>query len=190
MIELLIVVAIILFLFTLYFKSSSGGSGSQLARCQKNLEHIYVALRTYAADHNDHFPLVATAKTAETPLSLLVPKYTAVTEIFICPSGFDKKLPEAKPFENRRISYAYCMGRKLNDGADQLLMSDAQVNTQPKAAGQPVFSLDGKRPGNNHRAEGGNLLSCDGQIKPSPPRAEAPIPFPASAVLLNPKPRL
>jgi prepilin-type N-terminal cleavage/methylation domain-containing protein len=190
LIELMIVIAIILFLFTLYFKSSSGPSGNGLAECQRNLESIYTALRVYAADYHDTFPVVASAKTSEIPLSRLVPRYTSVTEIFICPSGFDKKLPEARPFESRRISYAYCMGRKLNDGADQLLMSDAQVNALPKAAGQPVFSLDGKRPGNNHRELGGNLLFCDGQVKPGPARAEAPILFPASAILLNPKPRL
>ncbi len=189
LIELLIVVAIILFLFTLYFKGFSGGSHDRkLAACQKNLEHVYVALKSFAADHNDKYPLVTNARTSEAPLALLVPRYTSVTEIFICPASGDRKLPEAVSFERRKISYSYCMGRTTSEGADRLLMSDAQINTQPKITGQPLFSLDGKGPGRNHGSAGGNLLYGDGQVKSAPAKAEAPLAVPVGVVLLNPRP--
>lgn len=189
MIELLAVMAIILIMFTLYFKGSSGdANGSRLAACQKNLEQIYVALKTFAEDNNDKYPVIPGTQTSEAPLGLLVPRYTSVTEIFICPASGDRKLPEAVSFERRKISYAYCMGRTTADGGDQVLMSDAQVNTLPKSAGRPLFSRDGKGPGRNHGANGGNILFGDGQVRLSPSKANAPVTLPAGVVLLNPKP--
>jgi len=189
MIELLAVIAIILIMFTLYFKgSNSDAHRTQLAACEKNLEQIYVALKTFASDNNEKYPVVPGAQTSEAPLSLLVPRYTSVTEIFICPASGDRKLPEAASFERRKISYAYCMGRTTADGADVVLMSDAQINTLPKSAGRPLFSRDGKGPGRNHGANGGNLLFGDGQVRSSAPKADAAVTLPPGVVLLNPKP--
>jgi prepilin-type N-terminal cleavage/methylation domain-containing protein len=189
LIELLCTVAIIVILYSLYFTSGSGHyQARQKALCQQNLEHIYVALKMFAADNNGSFPVASNAATSEAPLSLLVPRYTSVTGIFICPGSKDRRLPEAKPFVQRKISYAYCMGRTINDGADQLLMSDALVDTRPKQTGQKVFSADGGKPGNNHHRFGGNLMFCDGQIQSSPSQASAPIAIPPGATLLNPKP--
>ena len=189
MIELLVVIAVILFLATLYFGSGSGGSSATgLAACQKNLETIYVALKLYAADHNGAYPVMTNAPNSEAPLSTLVPRYTAVTEIFICPSSHHRKLPEAVSFEKRKISYAYWMGRTTDDGGDKPLLSDALVDTRPKAVGQPVFSSSGRRPGNNHRRAGGNILFCDGQVRQSSTNADVALDVPSGVVLLNPKP--
>ena len=188
LIELLVVIAIMLFLSSLYFKSSSGGAQSgQLAACQKNLETVYVALKTYAADNNGAYPIVTNAPSSEAPLSLLVPRYTAVTEIFICPGSHHPMLPEAASFAKRKISYAFWMGRTGGDGANNALMADALVDTKPKLAGQPLFSSDGKRPGNNHRRGGGNILFCDGQVQQSPTKASVMLDIPPGVFLLNPK---
>ena len=190
LVELLVTMAIIVILFTLYFKSGSGhNQAKQKALCQRNLENIYVALKTFATDNHDAFPAAAHAATSEAPLSLLVPRYTSVTEIFICPGSGDKKLPEAKPFADRKISYAYCMGRTATDGADQLLMADALVETRPAAGvGRKLFSADGRKPGNNHDRFGGNLMFCDGQVQSSPSETSAPLVLPSGVTLLNPKP--
>jgi prepilin-type N-terminal cleavage/methylation domain-containing protein len=189
LVELLCTVAIILILYSLYFASGSGHyQARQKALCRQNLEHIYVALKMFAADNNGMFPVATNAATSEAPLSLLVPRYTSVTGIFICPGSKDKKLPEAKPFAQRKISYAYCMGRTINDGANQLLMSDALVDARPKEVGRKIFSADGKKPGNNHNRFGGNLMFCDGQVQSSGPQASVPIAVPAGVSLLNPKP--
>ena len=151
LLELLIVMVLIIVMFTFYF---GGGSRSyqtrQMAKCEKNLENIYVALKTYSLDHNGQFPQLAGAATAEPALSLLVPRATTGTEVFICPGGKDKPLPEAQPFADRRISYAYYMGQTAAAGADDPLVSDRQVDTNSKTRGQPLFSADGKKPGNNH----------------------------------------
>ncbi len=86
-----------------------------------------------------------------------MPKYTADTSIFICPGGRDAQIPSGEPLRKHKISYAYYMGRRL-DTPQALLMSDRQVDTQPKRAGEFVFSPDGKPPGNNHHKYGGNFL--------------------------------
>lgn len=189
LIELLITMAIIVILYSLYFTSGSGHyQARQKALCQKNLENIYVALKTYAGDHNGSYPTATHAATAEAPLSLLVPQYTAVTEIFICPGSSHKKLPEAKPFAERKISYAYVMGRTGSDGADLLLMADALAGTQPDRAGRRLFSPDGKGPGNNHHRFGGNLMFCGGQIQDSASVPGTVLSVPAGVTVLNPRP--
>jgi prepilin-type processing-associated H-X9-DG protein len=67
-------------------------------------------------------------------------------------------------------------------------MSDQQVNTLPKRAGDPVFSADGKPPGNNHSSYGGNFLFGDGHAELSPPRLAFSLVTTQGVVLLNPKP--
>jgi prepilin-type processing-associated H-X9-DG protein len=156
--------------------------------CARNLRNVYTALQTYSRDHGDALPAVTNAITSEAPLSLLIPRYTTGTEFFICPGSGDKALPEATPFANRRISYAYYMGRKLSEGAGQPLMSDKQVNVAPKATGESLFSADGKKPGNNHHRYGGNVLFCDGSIQTSPSKSAFNLSFPTNVILLNPKP--
>jgi prepilin-type processing-associated H-X9-DG protein len=87
---------------------------------------------------------------------------------------------------NQKISYAYYMGRRATD--EQLvLMSDRQVNTNSKTAGQPVFSGTGSAPGNNHKKYGGNLLYCDGHAEISPASAAVSLTLTQGVVLLNPK---
>ena len=189
LLELLLTMAIIVILFTLYFSSGSQGyQARKLKECENNLQNIYAALRTYATDNNTALPGIPQAKTSETPLSLLVPKYTTGADYFICPGSKDKPLPDAKPFANRKISYAYYIGRKLTDGDRAPLMSDEQVNTLPKTAGQLVFSPDGKPPGNNHNKYGGNVLFCDGNVRFTLPKAAFDLPAGTNVVLLNPRP--
>src|SRR5579863_4511063 len=116
LVELLIVMAIIVFLYTLYL---SGGSRAyqkkQLAACEKNLETIYIALQTWANDNSNGFPTLVNAQTSEGPLSQLIPRYTTGTEYFTCPGCKDATLPDAQPFADRKISYAYYMGHTDKD---------------------------------------------------------------------------
>lgn len=187
--ELFLVAVIIFILFTLYLSSGSkSAQEKRLAECQVNLQTMYAAFRTFSQDDKGVLPAVPGAQTSEAPLSLLVPKSTTETEIFICPGGRDKPLPGAQPFADRKVSYAYYMGRTLADGSEAPLASDAQVDTAPKTPGQTIFSLDGKAPGNNHRKFGGNVLFCDGSVQYTPARLAFPLPLTTNVVLLNPKP--
>lgn len=189
LIELLIVMALIIVLFTLYFSSSSKSwQIKQIAACAKNLDNIYVALRTWASDNNDHFPVLTNAATSEPVLSQLIPRYTTDTEYFICPGTKEDRLPDAEPFAKRRISYAYYMGHSSMDGATQPLLSDGQVNTDPKFQGQQIFSTDGKKPGANHNKFGGNVMFCDGTTQSTGSRAAFNLTNGPGVVLLNPKP--
>jgi hypothetical protein len=79
------------------------------------------------------------------------------------------------------------MGLRLTD-AQELLMTDKQVNVQPKVAGQTVFSSTGKAPGNNHHKYGGNYLFADGRMEMSSAIAPFSVVWTQGVVLLNPKP--
>jgi prepilin-type N-terminal cleavage/methylation domain-containing protein/prepilin-type processing-associated H-X9-DG protein len=188
LIELLIVLALMIILTSLMwgFGSESRQHKAQRA-CRQNLEKIYLALQIYANDFSGRLPANTNAQTSEEPLSLLVPHYTVDTSIFICPGGKDSPLPSGVPFANRKISYAYFMGQRLGD-AQQPLMSDRQISTLPKRAGELVFSSTGKPPGNNHHKYGGNFLFGDGHVDLTPPQLSFSLVATQGVVLLNPKP--
>src|SRR5260221_5519533 len=186
LLELLITLAIILILTTLYFGPNNAGKQQALQRvCQKNLEKIFVSMEIYANEHAGRFPQKLGARTSEEALNMLVPKYTSDPSPFTCPGSTDSVLPAGEPLSSGKISYAYYMGRLLTNSS-QVLMSDRQVDTQSKAAGQPVFSSTGKPPGNNHRKFGGNFLFCYAHTEMTPATAPLPLPLPKCDGLLNP----
>jgi prepilin-type processing-associated H-X9-DG protein len=188
LIELLAVGAIVLLLFALYWgPGMSGNRQRELQKeCQTHLQKIFLGMNIYANDHAGRFPEVAGARTSEEALDMLVPRYTVDTAMFICPGSKGSPLPGGESFRQRRISYAYYMGcSQLAPG--QVLMSDAQVDTNSKAVGQDAFSGTGKPPGNNHGKLGGNLLFCDGSTEAIPARLPFSLMLTQGVVLLNPK---
>jgi prepilin-type processing-associated H-X9-DG protein len=188
MIELLVVLALILILTMLYWGGrGSGRQRQQQKSCQKNLQKIFLAMEIYARDHTGKFPFVATAKTSEDALDPLVPRYTVDTGSFICPGSTDATPAGGESLSRHKISYAYYMGRRTSDAPDAL-MSDEQVDTLPKTAGQLAFSTSGKRPGNNHAKSGGNFLFVDGRVEHSPATSPFSLVLTQGIVLLNPKP--
>jgi len=188
LLELIIVLALLLVLTTVMWSHTSGHyQRTQKELCQDNLQKCYMALQIFANDHDGRLPGAPEAHTAETPLAQLVPRYSADTTIFICPGSKDAPLPSGASFEQQKISYAYYMGRQLTN-ATAALMSDRQVNTAAKAAGQPLFSANGQPPGDNHSKFGGNVLFTDGHAESSPPAAAFALPLDDGVVLLNPKP--
>ena len=188
MIELLAVIAIILILTMLLWGGrGSGRQRQQQKTCQKNLQKIFLAMEIYTRDHAGKFPFVAGARTSEEALDLLVPRYTVDTGSFVCPGSTDSTPTGGEPLSRHRISYAYYMGRRATDTSDALL-SDEQVDTLAKAAGQPAFSATGKGPGNNHAKSGGNFLFVDGRVEHSPAAARFSLMLTQGVVLLNPKP--
>jgi len=189
LVELLCVLVILIILATLV-DSRMAGSRRRTARelCRKNLQTISLALNFYAGDNHGTFPILQEAATSAAPLSRLVPRGTTETAIFICPGSRDKALPEGESFAQRRISYAYYMGRSTNNSAAQVILSDWQVNNLPKALGQPLFSPDGKKPANNHGKDGGNLLLVSGEVTGSGANAACDLPVPPGVTLLNPQP--
>lgn len=192
LIELLITVALVAILSAMMYGFASGKhQRTQKQLCADNLQKIYLALQIYANDFKGALPEDTNAQTSEEPLNELVPKYTTDTSIFICPGGRDPEIPSGEPLTRRKISYAYYMGLRLDTSpgaAPMVLMSDRQVNTESKRAGEFVFSPDGKPPGNNHYKYGGNFLFNDGSVQPSDARLTFSLAVPPGAVLLNPKP--
>jgi prepilin-type N-terminal cleavage/methylation domain-containing protein/prepilin-type processing-associated H-X9-DG protein len=188
LIELLIVLALLIVLSTMYFGfSSPSHQRNEQKNCGQNLQKLFLALEIYANDSAGRFPEAAGAKTSEVPLELLVPRYTADTAIFICPGSKDSPLPPGESLTKRKISYAYYMGRR-SGGTPSALMSDAQVNAESKSVGDPVFSTTGRPPGNNHHIYGGNILFSDGHVELSQTQASFSLVFTQGVVLLNPKP--
>ena len=180
---------IIIMAVMLYGFGSRSNQQRQMKSCQKNLQKIYLALEIFANEHDGLFPVQAGARTSEEPLSVLVPRYTVASEAFVCPGSKDSALPTAEPFARRKISYAYFMGRALTNDPGDLLMTDRQIDAQPKSKGAQMFSADGGAPGNNHHKYGGNYLFVDGRLEQSAARALFPATTPPGVVLLNPKPR-
>ena len=189
LIELLVVAAIVLLLFVLYWGGSTSDNQQREARkdCQTNLQKIYMAMDIYANEHAGKFPELAGARTAEEALDTLVPRYTVDTAVFICPGTKDPPLPAGQSFREHKISYSYYMGRRAAD-SQQVLMSDQQVNSLSKAAGEYAFSRTGKPPGNNHGKLGGNYLFCDGRVEPASARSPFSLVLTQGVVLLNPNP--
>ena len=186
LLELLVTVAIILILTTMYWGSNSPSRRKQQkAACQKNLLSMNIAMLIFANDHNGKFPDTAGARTSEEALDELVPRYTADTSIFICPASKDSSLPAGESIARRRISYAYYMGRRSD--STEALFSDRQVDEQAKTAGQTAFSTTGKGPGSNHGKSGGNFLFADGRVEWSPPQMAFSIVLTQGVVLLNPR---
>ena len=186
LLELLVVVAIIVILMTMYWGSNSPSRQKKaLVECGNNLQKIYIALEVFANEHELKFPEKTGARVSAEPLNSLVPRYTSDTSVFVCPASKDRLLRAGDPLEKQTISYAYYMGWHSKEAGDPL-MSDRQVDTQSKAPGQLVFSATGKAPGNNHGKEGGNFLFCDGHVQASPPNAAFSLSPTQSIVLLNP----
>jgi type II secretory pathway pseudopilin PulG len=186
LIELLVVLALIIILTVLSAgRLTTSARRRELAACGNNLQKIYLALNFFRGD-NGAYPFLPEAQTSAEPLSLLVPKGTTDTQIFICPGSGDKPLPESEAFGKHRISYDYYMGRATNGDPQDIILSDWQVDTLPKQKGSPIFSMNGKKPGNNHDAVGGNLLSCGGAVVFSGPKAAQDLVFPSTVRLLGP----
>ena len=185
LLELLLTVVIILILTTLYWSPNRASRQRTLqSACQNNLHKLYIAMNIYATDHAGNFPVVAGARKSAQALDPLVPRYSSDTSIFICPGANESAPPGGESIRNRTISYAYYMGRASTN--QDVLITDRQVDTKPKAVGQLVFSPDGKPPANNHRQFGGNFLFCDGHIDPSSPKTGIALDLGPGEVLLNP----
>ena len=187
LIELLVVLAVMIILFTLYWNHGPSKRDRELTACRQNLEKVYLALQIYSRDQGDQYPVVTNAVTSEQGLAPLVPHYTSDTAQFICPSVGESSLPTGKTFAEWKISYAYYMGRRASE-TDRALMSDAQINTSSKGAGATVFSDTGRPPGNNHGKGGGNFLMGDGSVTSTRPETQFPITVQPPVILLNPKP--
>jgi prepilin-type N-terminal cleavage/methylation domain-containing protein/prepilin-type processing-associated H-X9-DG protein len=188
LIELLVTLALLLILTTMYYGfGSRSHQRTQQKACRANLQKIYIGLQIYANEHDGKFPVLQGAKTSEEVLNCLVPKYISDSPAFICPGSKDDALPPGASLVKNRISYSYIMGHRISE-AREALMSDKLVDTQPKLADHTVFSTTGKPPGNNHHKYGGNFLFCDGSAEFSPSRIPFSLVFNKDIVLLNPKP--
>jgi prepilin-type N-terminal cleavage/methylation domain-containing protein len=186
LIEMLITLVLLLILTSMMWGFSSRSHQQQQQRnCRGNLQKIYVALEIYATDHARKFPELPGARTSAEALDALVPRYTADTATFICPGSKDSPLPGGTTLARQKISYAYYMGRRKSD-AQEALMSDKQVDTNAKAPGQTIFSVNGRPPGNNHHQYGGNILFCDGRTEFTPARSLFSLGLTQNVVLLNP----
>jgi prepilin-type N-terminal cleavage/methylation domain-containing protein len=187
LIEMLVVLAIILVLSTMmYGFGSRSNQLTQKKKCRVNLQKLFIGLQIYANENTGRFPVMTNARSSEEVLDVLVPKYCADTAVFVCPGSKDTAPPAGASLRKGRISYAYYMGRRATD-ANDVLLTDRQVDTLAKPAGGRVFSENGKAPGNNHHKFGGNFLYCDGGMKPSGAITTTTLPLTTNVVLLNPK---
>src|SRR6185436_16280343 len=112
LLELLVVIALIIVLTTLYWGSNSGTRQKTMqAACEDNLKKIYIAMEIFSNDHDLKFPELSGARTSAEALDTLVPRYTSDTSIFICPASKDPAPTSGQSLRQQRISYSYYMGR-------------------------------------------------------------------------------
>jgi prepilin-type N-terminal cleavage/methylation domain-containing protein len=188
LVEMLVVLALLVVMVVIMTDRNRGSYQQQrMAMCEKNLQTMFVALSMYADDFNGKFPVSTNAVTSEDPLSLLIPRYTAVTEIFVCPGSKDPAIPAGEKFAKHKISYAYYLGWKKTEAPTQPLITDEQVDTTSKRPGAQIFSLDGKGRGSNHSRYGGNIMQIDGGIAAVKAKGNVALSFPTNISLLNPR---
>lgn len=188
LIELLLVVLIIMVLTILTTSRLTSTNRDKIkAQCQGNLQKIFLSSTIYATDNKGNYPYIKTAETSEEPLSLLIPRCTTLTEMFICPGSGDRALPEGESFARRRISYAYYMGRTNKEGPDEVILTDRQVDTTSKRMGQQIFSNNGQKPGANHTKYGGCYITLGGESGGTRPMADRDFLFGTNVTLLNPR---
>jgi hypothetical protein len=78
------------------------------------------------------------------------------------------------------------MGLSIAAPQEQWVMSDWLLDEKPHAAGELIFSSDGKGKGNNHDKYGGVILFVDGRAEISKAKANFPITVPTGTKILNP----
>jgi prepilin-type N-terminal cleavage/methylation domain-containing protein/prepilin-type processing-associated H-X9-DG protein len=192
LVEMVITLALMAILAWMMYGFASGRhQRTQKQLCGDNLQKIYLAMQVYANDFHGTLPAQTNALTTEPVFNLLVPKYSADTTIFICPGGRDSQIPTGESLSKHKVSYAYYMGHRLTANQETpgfVLLSDRQVDTEPKRAGEVAFSTTGSSPGNNHHRFGGNFVFADGSVQSSGPQVTFSLAYPAGIMLLNPKP--
>jgi type II secretory pathway pseudopilin PulG len=187
LLELIIIMGLLLILFVTYWgRGSIQNQRKKQQACRQNLQLVYLALQNYALDHDLRLPTEATAKTSEEPLSLLVPKYTTRSDIFICPGSKHSRIPQGESFRRRKISYSYLSGLKNESASGQWVLADWLIRAQAFQAGDQIFSSDGKGPGNNHDKFGGVILLMDGSAEITGPTASINLELPKGTKILNP----
>jgi prepilin-type N-terminal cleavage/methylation domain-containing protein/prepilin-type processing-associated H-X9-DG protein len=189
LLEMLIVIALLLILTTMYWGGNAGKNKQKAlkAACKQNLQKIHLDMEVYANDQGSKFPATTNATSSEQPLDLLVPRYNSDTAVFTCPGSKDKPVPAGDSLVKHKISYAYYQGRRSGE-PNEVLVTDHQVDTLSKSIGQAVFSTSGAAPGNNHGKAGGNFLFCDGHVESGGPNTPFSLVLTQGVVLLNPKP--
>ncbi len=184
-VELLVVVVLLLVITTLLWSPRAGSrETSRQAACRSQLERIGIAMQLYANEHSGAFPRTNLARVSAEALCLLVPRYISDVNAFSCP-GKPRPLKGGQPLAGQTLSYAYYMGLNGVEPA-RAILTDEQINSNAKSAGQWLFSPDGKPPANNHGRSGGNLLFTDGHVEKSPAKAVVPLDLGPGVVLLNP----
>ena len=151
----------------------------KLQRCAENLRKLHLTLSLYANEHDGEYPNVAGARSADEVLSLLVPKYTTDTSLFVCPA--------AGTAASGHFDYAYAMGLRKDAADDVPLLSDAQANSDPKSRGTKIFADTESGPGSNHGKAGGNLIFADGHVETIGSVAPRDFAMQPGSKLLNPK---
>ena len=148
-------------------------------RCAETLRKLHLTLSLYANEHDGDYPNLAGAGSADEVLSRLVPKYTTDTSLFVCPA--------TGKAANGHADYACTMGLRKDANGDTPLLSDAQVDAEPKTRGAKIFADTEGGPGSNHGKAGGNLIFADGHVETIGPVAPRDFAMPPGTKLLNPK---
>lgn len=173
LVELLVVVAILGVLATLLLPAIlQAPARARRIRCVSQLRQIGVGFHTFAADHQQRFPMQVPAaeggsrEFTTTPQAFrhfqVMSNHLETPRLLICPADSRRPAPDWSALSNRHVSYFVGLAATPTNPVS-LLAGDRNIAVVPVPGGQVLLNATASWSSNLHHFKG-NLLLSDGSV--------------------------